>query len=201
MEGLIGAWKRLMDLSERTEQSARSDRRSSTGGRGKKTGSHIQKTSAERAVERLAEKTSASNLPLQSPIVEVNISEQEKGNSLKSGKGSIGVQTAATKELPVLTSEEMKRIVEEALGETSDTEEIKEYLAQHFSILESQIMSVRNVQKQEVIAVAVREVQEKVDLIRLDTRKTGSIRVILGVSIGCNLITLAVLVAYVLHFI
>ena len=201
MEGLLGAWRRLLDLSEKTEQSARVDRRSSTSGRGKKTGSHIQKTSAERAVERLAEKENISNSLPQSPIEEADRSEQKNVGSLKSKKGTIGEQTAATKELPILTSEEMKKIVEEALSEISDTEEIKEYLAQHFSILESQITSVRNVQKQEVIAVAVREVQEKVDLIRLDTRKTGSIRIILGISIGCNLITLAVLVAYILHFI
>ena len=68
-------------------------------------------------------------------------------------------------------------------------------------MIEGQILSVRNVQKQEMIAVSVREVQEKVDLIRLDTRKIGSIRIMLGISICCNLVTLAVLVAYILHFI
>lgn len=196
MASLIGAWRRLMDLPE---QSARSDRRAVGG---KRTGSHMQKTSAERAVERLAEKTSISNSALQSPTAEISTPEQ--GNRLENGKenkSEAKLQTAATKEMAMLTSEEMRKIVEEALSEANDTEEIKEYLAQRFSVLEGQIMSVRNVQKQEMIAVSVREVQEKVDLMRLDTRKTGSIRIMLGISIGCNLITLAVLAAYVLHFI
>ena len=120
---------------------------------------------------------------------------------IKEDVKNLELQKSTTEEIPIFTSEEIKRIVEEALQRAKDTEEIKEYLAQRFSVIEGQILSVRNVQKQEMIAVSVREVQEKVDLIRLDTRKIGSIKVILGFSICFNLITLAVLVAYVLNYI
>lgn len=199
MTSLIETWRRLITIPERTEQSVKSDRRVAATRRG----SSIQsKTSAERAVERLAERKGISNSEVQrGGYSEADVLEQ--GKQIGDGKkeDSAVVQTAGTEEMSVPTSEEIKRIVEDALRGAKDTEEIKEYLAQRFSIIEGQILSVRNVQKQEMIAVSVREVREKVDLIRLDTRKMGSMRVMLGVSIGCNLITLAVLAAYVLHFI
>ena len=194
MASLIGTWRRLFDIPERTEQSARRTVASER---------EVQrKTSAERAVERLAEKKGSSKAEVQSPVY-AEVSTPEQGNCLGDGKKEVKNTELQTveKEITMISSEEIKRIVEEALSEAKDTEEIKEYLAQRFSVIEGQILSVRNVQKQEMIAVSVREVQEKVDLIRLDTRKIGSIRIMLGISICCNLVTLAVLVAYILHFI
>ena len=194
MASLIGTWRRLFDIPERTEQSARRTVASER---------EVQrKTSAERAVERLAEKKGSSKAEVQSPVY-AEVSTPEQGNCLGDGKKEVKNTELQTveKEITIISSEEIKRIVEEALSEAKDTEEIKEYLAQRFSVIEGQILSVRNVQKQEMIAVSVREVQEKVDLIRLDTRKIGSIRIMLGISICCNLVTLAVLVAYILHFI
>lgn len=193
MASLIETWRRMFDMPERAEQSSR---RTTTSRREYPI---QKKTSAERAVERLAEKKGSSKAEIQSPVyAEVSVADQ--GDSLKDKKEEIGLQVTE-KEIPILTSEEIKRIVEEALCEAKDTEEIKEYLAQRFSVIEGQILSVRNVQKQEMIAVSVREVQEKVDLIRLDTRRVGSIKFMLGISLCCNLATLAVLVAYILHFI
>lgn len=199
MASLIETWRRLIDIPERTDQSIKSDRRVTAGSKGNVK---QRKTSAERAVERLVERGGSVNSAVQSPVyTKADCSEQ--GNSRKNTEeeNSRTELQPIGEEVSVLTSEEIKRIVEEALSEAKDTEEIKEYLAQRFSVIEGQIMSVRNVQKQEMIAVAVREVREKVDLISLDSRKMGSMKIMLGVSIWCNLITLAVLVAYVLNFI
>lgn len=199
MASLIETWRRLIDIPERTDQSIKSDRRVTAGSKGNEK---QRKTSAERAVERLVERGGSVNSAVQS-LVYTKADRSEQANSRKNTEeenSRIELQTTG-EEVSVLTSEEIKRIVEEALSEAKDTEEIKEYLAQRFSVIEGQIMSVRNVQKQEMIAVAVREVREKVDLISLDSRKIGSMKIMLGVSICCNLITLAVLVAYVLNFI
>lgn len=200
MAGLIETWRRLITVPERSEQSVRSDRRAAAA----KREAQVQgKTSAERAIERLAERTDTSCLEGQSlGNSKASVPEQGKqiGGIQKEGKDAL-LQMAAAKELSMITSEEIRKIVEEALCDAKDTEEIKEYLEQRFSIIEGQILSVRNVQKQEMIAGAVREVREKVDLIRLDTRRMGSIKIMLGVSIWFNLVSLAVLVAYILNFI
>lgn len=200
MASLLETWRRWITIPERAEQSIRSDRRMTAAERE----SHIQRRkSAERAVERLAEKKGTPHSEVQNSVYsEVSVPEQGKRfGDIKEDVKNLELQKSTTEEIPIFTSEEIKRIVEEALQRAKDTEEIKEYLAQRFSVIEGQILSVRNVQKQEMIAVSVREVQEKVDLIRLDTRKIGSIKVILGFSICFNLITLAVLVAYVLNYI
>lgn len=199
MASLIERWRRLIGSSEETEQSVKSDRRSTASSRE----SYAQrKTSAKRAVERLVDREDVVPSVTQS-LVYTKADRSEKGNSLRDAEedpSGTKLQTTTVAKMPTLTSEEIKKIVEEALKEANDTEEMKEFLAQRFSVMEGQIMSVRNVQKQEMIAVAVREVREKVDFISLDTRKVGSIKIMLGVSIFCNLITLAVLVAYVLNF-
>lgn len=199
MASLIETWKRWLDVPEKTGRSAKSDRKTASNG---KEHDMERKTSAEKAVERLAERKASSHSTVQSvAVAHADMPEQSSLQDAEQKKNETELQAAVADEMPVLTAEEMKKIVEEALREANDTEEMKEYLAQRFSMLESHIMSVRNVQKQEMIAVAVREVREKVDLISLDTRKMGSMKVMFGISIGCNLITLAVLVAYVLHFI
>lgn len=204
MASLIEAWKRMIDMPEKTNSSLRSDRRVNSGDRGNYA---QRKASAARAVERLVEQEETVHLSVPSSVYrkEDSLKHQECIGDTEEGKrdrkGNIKLQATTVKEVPVLTSEEIKRIVEEALNEAKDTEEIKEYLAQRFSMIESHIISVRNMQKQEMIAVAVREVREKVDLISLDSRKMGSMRIMLGISIGFHLITLAIFVAYVLNFI
>lgn len=188
-----------MDGPEKVQQNGKADRRS---------GNLSKKNSAERAVERLAERKGTSNpTTIHSQTYadrSMDVLAQENNLTSVAEEEEVFEQqavTAETEEVQALTIEEIKKIVETALHESGDVEEIKEYLDQKFAAVDKQIKMIRNTQKDEMIVRSVQEITEKVDWISLNMRKIGSIKVMVGVSIWCSLLTLAVLVAYVLNFI
>lgn len=198
MVNIMERWKKIMEPSEKLQQGGKASKRA---------GDSSKKTSAERAVERLAERKGNSNPTATQSQLYAARSEDvlAQENSLASAEKEEEVfeeqaATAEVEEVPVLSLEEIKKIVETALHEVRDVEEIKEYLDQKFAVVDKQIKLVRNTQKDEMIVRSVQDITEKVDWISLNMRKLGSIKVMVGVSIWCSLLTLAVLVAHVLNF-
>jgi len=115
----------------------------------------------------------------------------------------ISAQEAAAEEEEIrpLTADEVKKIVQKTIIEEKDTEEIKEFLSQKFVSIEDQIRVVQNIREDETIIMSLQEIKTRMEQLSVDMQKLGGIKIMLGVSIWCSLLTFAVLVAYILHFI
>lgn len=245
MANIMETWRKFIDVPERMEQYGRADKRTTGTGR---TLSSSKKTSAERAVERLAAREGSTNV---AACVQKTAEKELSAQEDVIGKGTMGKEIAAEKQTAVqgkaevkkedkiqkqqnvkeelkqlneingllaklisaqeaaaeeeeiqpLTAEEIKKIVEETVKAEKDTEEIKEFFTEKLHAVEEQIIMLQDARKDEMIVMSIHELKEKVERLSADTQRLGGIKIMVGVSIWCSLLTFAVLVAYVLHFI
>jgi len=195
MANIMKTWKRLLAVPENMEKW--SEKLTST-----------KRSSAERAVERLVEKKENSTFAAGSQVqadTGIIMEGQKEAEAVKEIQETLEQakeeQAVTTEEIQLLTAEEMKEIMETVLYEAKDTEEIKEFLDQRFLQIENKLGMIQSAQKDEIMAMSLQELKDKINQLSIENRKLFSIRMMTGVSIGCSLLTLVVLIAYVLHFI